>query len=52
MILVARSVVQPHLMAHTISNCMTVGTIALLIYFVLVGIGFAYMIRKDFFDHD
>ena len=31
---------------------MTVGSIALLIYFAAVGYVFYYMIRKDFFDHD
>jgi len=40
------------LTGHTISNCMTLGTIALIIYFTAVGLVFYYMIRKDFFDHD
>jgi len=31
---------------------MTVGSIALLIYFAAVGYVFYYMIRKDFFDND
>ena len=39
-------------MAQTITIIMTVGTVALLIYFACVGYVFYYMIRKDFFDHD
>ena len=34
----------------TITNSMSMGSIALLIYFVAVGYVYYLMIRKDFFD--
>ena len=49
---VARSVVSTTSDGVDHNYCMTFGTIALLIYFVLVGIGFAYMIKQDFFSND
>ena len=39
-------------MVFSISNCMSVGTILLTVYFIAVAAGFAYMIKKDFFDND
>ena len=36
----------------TITNSMSMGSIALLIYFVAVGYVYYLMIRKDFFDND
>lgn len=50
MILVARPVVLTTSDGVDHNYCMTFGTVTLLIYFVLVGIGFVYMIRQDFFD--
>ena len=50
MILVARSVVLTNSDGVDHNYCMTFGTITLLIYFALVGVGFVYMIKKDFFD--
>ena len=36
----------------TITNSMSFGSIALLIYFACIGYVFYLMIRKDFFDRD
>ena len=48
--LVARSVVLTTSDGVNHNYCMTLGTIALFIYFAAVGYVFYYMIRKDFFD--